>query len=488
MLACGAVRSLSSLLVLLLVWLRAGPVAAADGRLVVRAPQYGLTVAVDRQPVGRTPLAPIAVAPGFHLVEVLRGGRAIWARLVFVTGGAALVLDVTLPAAVAPPAAATPPTGPSPPRIDLVADVALIAARLGGEDDLDLRQDWRLEGARLVGPDVDGAVRIAAWTDVDGEDAALASTHRPGTEMAVEEAWLGYGGRRARVEAGRLLLAGPGGVPLVTDGGRARLGDDVRLEALGGRLADPPFGAAGGLATLAAAGAGMSLRYLYFRAHHLDAAGAWDAGPMAIAVEGRAVDHAPALAGGRIGIGLGVADAWLSARRRFAADGPFEDPARWLGVLAAPPPAGWEAAAGAGLALAGFFSHATLEARRPDAPEPARIRGTVDVGGGGGVWAWGAAADALIAERAPAPTLRRSLGAHVSGALRGDPWRVELDLGLRQVRVDADRLLPEGSLRLGRRLASTLEVYAAATTGAVHPDLWPDAGPLSTLALGVALR
>jgi hypothetical protein len=487
----------------LALWLLAPrSAAAADGALVVRAATYGLTIAVDRRPVGTTPVQPVSVAPGFHLVEALRGGRPVWARLVFVGAGESLDVDVDVapaPVIEAPPVA----EAARAPRFDLTGDVALTAARLGADRDLDLRQDWRLSGE---GAGLDGALRLRAASDLDGGGAedplrGLHDVRGAPTEIALEEAWVGGSAGAARLEGGRLPATGPGGVALVVDGARARVSaGGLALAGIGGWRADPPYrlrgarGLGGAGLELRAGPASGFVRYLYHRAHHLDAGATVEAGPLSLSADGRAVDDAPAEAGGLAALDVGAGRVWASARRRFGASGPFEDPARLLGLLLPPPPAGWEAAVGASAPLGGATLHLMALGREPDARDPAFVQATADLLQPWGAWTFGATGEAIAAEATPGPALRRSARGGLSAAFDVGGWRGQGAAGLRRLRAadDAgrttDRWLPEGSLRLGRSLDEDLEAYVAADARAVSPAWWPGGGPLTTLTLGVTLR
>lgn len=68
----------------------------APGRLAVRAPE-GAAIFVDRQPVGRAPLAePLAVPPGSHLLAVTANGRRPFVQQVELGRGQAAEVDAPL--------------------------------------------------------------------------------------------------------------------------------------------------------------------------------------------------------------------------------------------------------------------------------------------------------------------------------------------------------------------------------------------------------
>ncbi len=192
----------------------ASPPGAAGTLLQVRAGCYGGLVAVDRRDVGHVPLGPVAVSPGFHLVEIGCRGAPRAVRLVYVAPGA--TETVTFPAAVVP-RPAVPPEPPSPaprgrtdePAFALVGQAALAAetTRPPTPDRLAVEQVW----FGRYGPPGEAAWWVASRLDarhpVDGTGGT--SARERWAVRSLEGAtgrsggWRGRAGRRVRVMAWR---------------------------------------------------------------------------------------------------------------------------------------------------------------------------------------------------------------------------------------------------------------------------------------------
>ena len=161
--------------------------APDTGRVAVDCPQYGRTVAVDRRPVGQTPLAPVTLSTGFHWVEVLDGNDPLWSRLIYVGPGDTLVLTVSLPETGRRRAyrrtAGTQRAPDVPTTYDLAGRVGVVGAALGTERQLGLAQRWRLDARDLAGAPWDARVEatvynalIADWTELTKAAAAIHDT------------------------------------------------------------------------------------------------------------------------------------------------------------------------------------------------------------------------------------------------------------------------------------------------------------------------
>ncbi len=470
--------------------------APAPGVLEVRSPDYGATVSIDRRPVGKVPLAPVAVSAGLHRVEVRAVDRPAWRRTVLVAPGARVVLPVELPPAPpSPPPALAAEERAAPPTLQ--GYVGLRWAHDGGAGDLDLAQRWRLTVAPA--PRWAAAVAVGARTDLAGDAPELqgARWRAADDRVRVLEATLGHAQGDAQIVGGRQLGRGPGGRAYRFDGLRGRSADGAQVEAHLGRRAEP-LGATPGAAELGGARVAVERpawraegAYLFHGAHHLDADLAWRPRPLQLAAGAW-------LAGGALVEGRGAADARLGAwtarltgRLHRPPPTPFdllarigllpdEDAARWIegrvGLRWAAD--AWEAAVDGGV------RERADGWRRWDASGRATrrlSRGEVGVRGTG-LWGEGRPPDA------PAP--RSAVRGAAEAAWRVGRLRWAVSGGA--ARVDptggAAAVLPEGALRLDLALAVALTLRLDAGVAAVHPTWLAGGGPLLHGGLAVVLR
>jgi hypothetical protein len=205
---------------LLALWLPLAATPAPSARLAFAPVCYGGRVAVDRVEVGHLPVAPVEVAPGFHIVEIMCAGRPRWMELVFVTAGEAREVRAEV---ARPPVPSGAPEGAAgggapaeaPPRFE-VTGRAGVDARSGpaaDDDAVAVTQSWALAY---------GAARPGGWraTFMPAARHGVAGA-RDGTRWQVQELRL-RSDRLAgfAVGGGRFTEVAPGEAPERVDGGR----------------------------------------------------------------------------------------------------------------------------------------------------------------------------------------------------------------------------------------------------------------------------
>lgn len=479
--------------------------APPTGTLTIESGDYGATVVVDRWPIGIIPVEPAAVTAGLHLVEVLRDGRPVWARLVFVPAGQELRVPVALPARTLPPRRSTP--GRVAPRYTLGGAVGAEVSGAGDRLDLDLVQRYRLTADDVPAAGLSAAAEVWVFSDlVDrGEGDDLRWVTRRAAPVHLEEARVGYAGSAGHLDAGRVVTTGPGGRAFVLDGARGALGGEAfEVRARAGRRFEP-VGPAPSTAWLAGGGLRAapwgdvltaSIDVLHHARLHVDGvvAGRWGRGRARI--EGRSIgDRLAALTGGAGLDGEGISGD-IAGGVRTDARGPFETP-RWaLGLTDLASPAGWWLAGRTRLTHGPWRAAGRVEWRdgagSASAEHPDRWAVDLDgvrAIGAGRVGVQGAALVADVGEGVPSPALRRRLGAWALGDQTVGRWRFAMRLGVEQLVIGAvERTLPTGDVGVRIALTEEFEVEASGAVRAVHPTLYPDGGPLWSGRLGVRLR
>ncbi|MCA9541795.1 MAG: PEGA domain-containing protein, partial [Myxococcales bacterium] len=333
-----------------------------DGTVRIASPHYGATVAVDRRPVGHVPLPELSLAPGLHLVELLRDGRPVFAQVVFVAPGQMLTVPIALPEAPLRPTDVPLAKGAAPaPRYDLQATLALQGARRGHTTDLDLMHRWRLSARDMPAPRWRGALQVTGRHDLagDGDELIDAARAEAQTGLRVDEAWIGQGAATGFV-VGRQMANGPGGRAFHFDGGtlRAPLGEHGGAELRLGRRAAAlgPNPTVPWLAGLGLRAEGSVLEggvaALFHDRWHVDAhaQGRWRA--LRMTLRARAVDEVLADANARVDVHFSDGDVWLAAGRRARASGPFEWQWSAPDLTTAVDPSAWSVTGGAAWLLA----------------------------------------------------------------------------------------------------------------------------------------
>lgn len=487
-----------------------------EGVLAVTGLDYGAEVVVDRRPVGHIPLDPVAVAAGLHLIEVLRDGRPVWSRVVFVPPGGVVQVTVALPPR--PGGGRTlgelrsgrvEPRAP-PARYRLSGSAAVEGGAVGSRWDLDVAQRWRLDADGPAG--ISAAVEVQAVGDLAGGDPALLrAVHRASdAPIRVDEARLRWRGEALDARVGRLIEPGPGGRLFALDGGRldGRWGA-LRVHARGGRrwaLIGPQpedAGVVGGGLALGDGALGGALDAVWHGRLHVDGAVFARGALGGLRLRGRTIGESPAEAALRLDAPTGPAwldGLWVEGGWRGAARGPFE-PLDWpLGVAALPSPAGARLDGALrvrlgdvrGVVGAGVFDGAgPASAARPD-------RWRLDAGLGFARRDWGVDGHlaALGADVGPDPTAV-ALGGRKSARFQAQMTldRVRLvgsggleHLILRGPTGEVRRWLPVGGLAAAVALTGELEAFAEAEVSAAHPTLHPAGGPIAGGRIGVRLR
>lgn len=492
---------------------------APTATLHVTGPDYGVEVAIDRRPAGRLPLDPVPVAPGLHLVELLRGGEVVWSRVVFVDPGATVEVAVVLERSAQPSPTLGQlkhgtPAGPDPPtRYRLTGRLMLESAAAGDAWDLDIAQRWRLE-AQPEGP-LSAAAAVRAVGDLAGNEPELwRALHRVDDDpLLVEALWLraAYDDLSARV--GRMAQQGPMGRAFWLDGARAQASiGAVDVSARGGwRRAvlepepdDPWLG--GARVAIREGGWSAEADVLYHQGLHVDVTARARVDGLGIALSGGALDTAPMYADGQLRLALEHrTDGWLRhgvirTRWRSAQPSPFDLLPIWRSLLTLDVPAGWTGdallAAHAGPVefdlLGGVFDGAGApRVERPDR--------------------WWAGLDARLPRHTWGASLGvRLLGADVgempqanglTGRWRGDvgAWlaidrlRLEGVAGIERLALDGPdgavhRTLPVGGLRARIALTDDIAFIGAGDISAAHPTLHPTGGPVVYGRAGLELR
>ncbi len=476
---------------------------APTGTLTIESEDYGATVVVDRWPIGIIPVEPERVAAGLHLVEVLRDGRPVWVRLVFVPGGGELRLPVALPARTLPPWRSAGRSSVAP-RYGLSAAVGAEVSGVGDRVDLDLVQRYRLEADDVPLEGLSAAVEAWVFSDLIDRGGELRWAPRPAGTVHVEEARLRYAGALGRADAGRMVAVGPGGRAFVLDGAQGALGGDrIEVHARGGRRYEaigpaPDAWLAGGGLRAAPWGDAMTatVEVLHHARLHVDGALAGRWGRARARIDGRSIGDRLAAVSGGAGLDGEVVSARVEGGVRTDARGPFETP-RWaLGLTDLVSPAGWWVAGRGQLAQGPWQAGGRVEWRdgagAASAVHPDRW--TIDVDGVRALGAGrvGVQATALIADVGdgpPSPALRQRLGVAALGDQTLGPVRVSLRIGVERLAIgETERALPTGDAGIRWALTDGLELDASAGVRAVHPTLYPDGGPLWIGRLGLRLR
>lgn len=495
------------------------------GTLEIRTPHYGVTVVIDREPVGRAPVLPQSVTSGLHLVEVLGRGREPWSRVVLVRAGETRVVDVRLPPPLTPSASSTAGVNSlAEPQYDLSGTArfgaAHMAGRGGGRRDIDLNQWWLLRATRLAGwngVDVEGAVAVRAIHDLDGVEPgdALATHYGPGDRdgrIALEASWLAADAGWARLDGGRWLDNGPGGRPLIADGVRARVGDAVGGLGAGlrlGRTVDP-LGpqrgdrlAAGGSVGAGEAGAHARIDYLFHQRHHVDAIGQWRAvSPIAVHGRVRWIDDALAEARARVGAEVGPFGLWTGAARREAVWGPYEaptllggryDPARhaWTDVFGGAS-TGFDLQSGL-RAIGDLRFHLRRVDGRPADDAPGLERWDTSIAVDAPWWLAGLSLERASISNGDTDLPASRLALRLDAGFRPGRWRIDAWVGLARHEAGTSAALgqstrPETGWRVRVAVARNLELQLDAAIESVHPDRVPAGGPLATFSASVRLR
>ena len=474
------------------------------GRIVVECPQYGRTVAVDRQPVGQTPLPPVDLTAGFHWVEVLDGNEALWSRLVYIAPGATLVLSVTLPkrGRRARGSVAGGPRAQSPASTyALRGQMGLVGAALGKTRHLAFDHRWHLDARRLGGSPLDAEVQALAYAPLEDETTpifmpAFGETHRP---LRLTTAALIYTDRDRVLRAGRHLRAAPTGDPFLLDGviASARPRPWVSVtSALGRRALESgvtmisPLVAGAQLQTHGET-AHLSVYGLYHDGAYVGAEGAMAMGAVDYTARlysvDRVVPHAEAKARWRRDAG----DLWLEGAFRREVEGGFERPRRFDDLLSPPPLREIRLRAGGQLRVGAFRLLARGLWRRGETLGPAHSPDIVGAHLRAGVGHGPSAPGLELTWRRhdehdeEGPTLDGFIRARAVVVLGGCALAagvIRLDL------AQGERFHPEAHGRCAVVLARPLHLFARLTVEAVHPTLQPDGGPLVWGQMGIEIR
>lgn len=488
------------------------------GAVHVVGPDYGAEVALDRRPVGRLPLDPIPVAPGLHLVELLRGGRTVWSRVVYVAPDRTVRLTVELAPAAGPSPTlgdlkrATPaPRGP-PTRYLLTGRIAAEAAAAGDAWDLDLAQRWRLDAR--AGRTISAAVEVRAVGDVAGEGVELSRVVHRGTDdpLLVEALWLRAETDVVDARLGRMPQSGPMDRAFLLDG--VRLDGDAgplswharggrRFAALGTQPDSPWLGGAG--LSWAVGGWSAALHGTYHDGLSSDARLAFERGPLRAVARGGLLDADPLHADVRASLDLSAATAgWLErlalgARWRGDRRSPFDMPVALTTILALDTPAGATFDGRLTTRLGPVQTELRAGLFEGDGParveRPARRWVTLDAAWPVGVWRLLAGAGALDADPGPAPTaVALAARRHLTGGaeLRRGRLRLSGEIGLESLTLVggevAARVLPMGGVRASLGLSEAVVLFGALDVAAAHPTLDPHGGPWVSGRLGIEIR
>jgi hypothetical protein len=472
-----------------------GPVPETHGRIEVQASCYGGLVAVDRQDRGHVPTGPMAVLPGFHVVELTCPGAKRTLRLVYVSLGETLVLE----AQVSPGEAERGPGGrvdraPKAATVDDDAPVLHLAGRAdlaavvdgdAGLDRLAVSQFWRAR----YGPRGENAYSVAGQVDARHPVDGAARRRETGSARvaALEVASPRSGGLRGRL--GRRVLHMPYRDPARLDGGGVDLErGPLRLEVAAGFDADSePRGRLG--TAMTSAGAMVSLTGEKSRQSGAAALVAESPRLGGWGLDGRATASETGADGGMLRLAFDGAsfDASVSAawRQRDAVVGP-----RLLAVNRALV----ETSAGGVGEVALLWRSGAVRSH---------LAASVGDLGACGEIAWlahagpvraGVAADALSGAQA-LPDRRRLVATIERGEQIADGLGVMLRLGREHV------VYPEGARRsglsaradvrvpIGRDVTVTLGLEHGATDVRRPADARPaGAGPTTVAALGLELR
>jgi hypothetical protein len=486
----------------------------STGVLEVTTPHYGATLSIDRTPRGTTPLPPLTLPAGLHLVELHLRGRPSWSRLVFLPPGERVVLEVRLPEKVEETTDKSSPYVP-PPWI-LSGQVGVSATRLAAARDLDLDQRWFLAAREPLGAGTRLQVDASAATDLAGDGAFLrdgaspyfpplwlrqplgprAQDRRGGTRIALDEARLEARPGPLRLAAGRLALTGPDRQPLGIDGVQAHLplAERFTLRALGGRRFDPldhpGLGAGGGLGLRVDTKAAFAgLDHFFNEVHHIDAQVGWSDATWSLAAQATTAEAE-------------LMATRLDLRWRGPVHGAlghhyqgelFTRPADFIGLL--PPDASHEHRLDLILEAEGLRGHlASRLPRQASSRQPRVLQG--EFAARTPIRGLGVALTTLLADapRDGQPALNAH--AHLAATTHHHPGPVRLatEVGLAALDLRdpggrrATRLLPQGHLGLEVDLIDDLALALEGRVGAVHPMWAADGGPLVTGLLALRLR
>ena len=479
--------------------------APGTGQVVIDCPQYGRTVAVDRRPVGQTPLDPIDLAAGFHWVEVLDGNEPLWSRLIYVSPGVALEVVVSLPDAQTRRRHRASPTKPEAKiatTYSLTGRAGVMGAALGDARQLGLDQRWRLDARDIGGRPLDAHLEATVYTALDDEADASVLRPRyawPSRPTVLTTATLTHRRPRHVISIGRHRPIDPTGVPYLLDGVKARTHPRPWLSVtstFGRRALEPNLEYTSHLVTGLRAegvhnGGKISLFGLYHDGLYLGAEAAQDVGPVAFSSRVQRVGEHVARLESRARWRHDTGSIWLEGAFRRQTDGGFERPLLYEDPLSPPALREIRAHLGGELTLAALTLEGALDFRhgqRQGAQRSPNVTAT-RLAARWGHRSMAPAAEFVWREHEEFPIEGPALERVVRGRVSGRLGPCRLALGWVTLAVDTETAHhPEGHAKCAAPITSPLYVFGRIAHEAVHPQIQPTGGPLLTWWTGLELR
>jgi len=478
--------------------------APDTGQMVVECPQYGRTVAVDRRPVGQTPLPPVTLPTGFHWVEILDGNEPLWSRLVYLSPGTTLTLTVSLPENgrasrrsvrrndEAPTVAAT---------YDLQGKAGVVGAALGAERQLGLAQSWRLDVRDLASGPLDARIDATVYTPLDDTEVPLLRPRYgwPDRPTVLTTAALSHTRPGRVLRIGRLQPDDPAGIPYVVDGVMADTSPRswLRLQSTFGRRAlEPGLEYISHLVTglridTIGYGGRLSAFALYHDAAYLGLEGTLDVGPVAFSSLIHRVGPHFARIQSRARWRHGSGSLWFEGAFRRRTDGGFERPLLFEDPLSPPSIREIRAHMGGEWRVAAFDLDAQFMLRkgRPMGAERSPNIMSTQLHARFRALPWRPGIRLTWREHEESPRDGPALEGVLRGRLTAQNSACRLSAGLIEVTIDGHTSrTPEGTARCTLALSSLLHAFGRVSSQVVHPQIQARGGPLFSWMVGLELR